>query len=223
MRQIAESVEAMSMLKDQICGMYGALEKRSKDQSNHVQALTDAEAALARLIRKIPTDAITLEGIQRATARVETVADKIPGTVTSIVETSGGAIAETFAQRVEPEVAKIKAAAVQATRAANTYVSQATRSVQQAMLAALGVTLGVVTLLVLAALFWWVPSRADMDADRAEVKRMNDVIQMLKAHGGLAQLVQCGPHLCVRTDETIKTPPLPGTAKGDTYRVVKGY
>ena len=223
MRQIAESVEALSMLKDQICGMYGALEQRSKSQSEHVQALTDAELALARLIGKIPTDAITLEGIQRATARVETVAETIPVSVTRIVSITGGAIADAFAARVEPEVAKIKAAAMQAARASNEYAAQATKSVNQAVVTALIVTLGVVTLLTLAAFNWYVPSRADIDADRAEVQRMEGVIQTLKERGGLAQVIQCGTHLCVRTDETIKTLPLPGIAKGDTYRVVRGY
>ena len=106
--------------------------------------------------------------------------------VTTVMGTSGATIADAFTRKVEPEVVRIQAAAAQAIQAANDYAYQAARGVNQAAIMALVVSMAVAVVVVFGALRWYVPSRADMDADHAEAKRMEGVIQMLKEHGGLA-------------------------------------
>ena len=78
-------------------------------------------------------------------------------------------------------------------------------------------------MLVAAALYWWIPARNDVEAQRAEAARLTATLAQLKQHGGEAQIVQCETRLCVRTDETIRTPKVVDAKKGETYRVIKGY
>ncbi len=220
---IAESVAALGMLKDQICGMYAALEQKGKNQSDQIQALADAEARLRQLLGQFPRDPITLAGIQQASARVGTVAAKLPGDVQQVMDGMGGKVARDFREAVKDDIEKINDAATRATQAAHEYVERARKADWATILAALFVSLSVAGILVAGALNWWVPARADVEAQKAEVARLTATIAQLKQQGGQAQVVQCETRLCVRTDETGKAPKVADSKKGETYRVIKGY
>ena len=222
-RYIAESVAALAMLKDQICGMYAALEQKGKNQSAHVQALVNAEEALRRLLGQFPKDPITLSGIHQASARIETVAARLPGDVQAVMDGIGGTVAGAFSEAVKPDIEKINEAATKATQAAHEYVDAARRSLWGTAIFTLLVSLLATGVLVVAALYWWIPARNDVEAQRAEAARLTATLAQLKQHGGEAQIVQCETRLCVRTDETIRTPKVVDAKKGETYRVIKGY
>lgn len=222
-RYIAESVAALAMLKDQICGMYAALEQKGKNQSDHVQAFANAETRLRQLLGQFPKDPITLAGINQASARVETVAAQLPGDVKEVMDGIGGKVAGAFSEAVRDDIEKINDAATRATQASHEYVEHARHSYWKTALVAWFVSLAVAGVLVTAALYWWVPARAEVEAQNAEVARLTAAVAQLKQHGGDAQIVQCETRLCVRTDETGKAPKVADAKKGETYRVIKGY
>lgn len=222
-RHIAESVAALDLLKSQICGMYAVLQQRDKNRSENVQALVDAEVKLQGLLGQFPKDPITLAGIQSATGRIEQVALDIPKEIRTFMFKGVEAMATAFANKTEPQVNAIGAAANEATLAANGYALTRKRSVYVPAAVAGVTALVVAAILAVAAVWWWVPARADIEAQRSEIKQMEETIATLKKDGGLAQLVPCDTHLCVRTDETVKTPKISNLPKGDTYRVIKGY
>jgi len=222
-RHIAESVAALVMLKDQVCGMYAVLDKKSTGQSDHVQALMEAERQIQQLLGQFPRDPLTLEGIRRASDRIEQAAVAIPVSVTASLQERGEAMAKAFTQQIDPEVKRIQLAAHQALQVANDYVRHRNQTLSETVWVAFGVTIVVASMLVAAALWWWIPARADVEAQKAELQRMTDNIKELKERGGLAQIVQCETHLCVRTDESVKAPKVNGAQKAETYRVVKGY
>ena len=222
-RYIAESVAALAMLKDQICGMYAALEQKGKNQSDHVQAFAEAERRLRQLLGQFPKDPITLAGIQQASARVDTVAAQLPADVKRVMDGIGGKVAGDFREAVRDDIGKINDAATRATQAAHEYVERARRADWSTVLAATVVSLGTAGILVAAALHWWIPARVDVEAQKAEVARLRTTVAQLKQQGGDAQVVQCETRLCVRTDETSKTPKVADARKGETYRVIKGY
>lgn len=222
-RYIAESVAALAMLKDQICGMYAALEQKSKNQSDHVQAFADAERRLRQLLGQFPKDPITLAAINQASATVDTVATNLPGMVRQIMEGIGGKVAGDFSEAVRGDIEKISDAATRATQASHHYVEHARHSYWKTALLAWVVSLGTAGVLVAAALYWWIPARAEVEAQKAEVTRLTAAVAQLKQHGGDAQVVPCETRLCVRTDETGKAPKIPDAKKGETYRVIKGY
>ena len=222
-RYIAESVAALAMLKDQICGMYAALEQKGKNQSDHVQAFADAEVRLRQLLGQFPKDPITLAGIQQASARVDNVATQLPGTVRQVMDCIGGKVAGDFSKAVKSDIEKINDAATRATQASHEYVEKARGSDRTTVLLASFISLATAAVLATAALTWWVPSQAEVEAQKAEVTRLTATVAQLKQHGGDAQVVQCETRLCVRTDETVKTPKFADAKKGETYRVIKGY
>ena len=222
-RYIAESVAALAMLKDQICGMYAALEQKGKNQSDHVQAFADAEARLRQLLGQFPKDPITLAALNQASARVDTVATNLPGMVRQVMDGIGGKVAGDFSETVRGDIEKISDAATRAMQASHDYVERARRSDWTTVLGAAFVSLAVAGILVAAALYWWIPARADVEAQKAEVARLTATVAQLKQQGGDAQVVQCETRLCVRTDESGKTPKMVDAKKGDTYRVIKGY
>ncbi|MDQ2733539.1 MAG: hypothetical protein M3Y55_00800 [Pseudomonadota bacterium] len=209
---IGESVAALAMLKDQICGMYAALEQKGRNQSDQVKALSDAQIALRQLLGQFPKDPITLSGLHQASARVEAAARALPGTV-----------AGAFSEAVRPDIEKISDAATRTTQAAHEFVEQARSSYWKTALMGLFVSLVVAGVLVAAGLYWWIPARADVEAQSAEVARLTATIAQLKKQGGEAQIVQCETRLCVRTEETGKAPKVVDAKKGETYRVIKGY
>lgn len=222
-RYISESVAALAMLKDQICGMYAALEQKGKNQSDHVQAFANAEARLRQLLGQFPQDPITLAGINQASARVETVAAQLPKDLKQVMDGLGGRVAGSFSEAVKPEIERISDAATRATQAAHEYVEQARHSYWKTAMLALTVSLVMAGALVAGALYWWIPARADVEAQKAEVARLTATVAQLKQQGGDAQVVQCETRLCVRTDETGKAPKVADAKKGETYRVIKGY
>jgi len=222
-RYIAESVAAMAMLKDQICGMYAALEQKGKNQSDHVQAFANAEARLRQLLSQFPKDPITLAGINQASAQVEIVATQLPKDLKHVMDGLGSKVAGDFGEAVRDDIGKINEAANRATQAAHEYVEQTRRSYWKTALLALVVSLAMAGALVTAALYWWIPARADVEAQRAEVAHLTAAVAQLKQQGGDAQVIQCETRLCVRTDESGKTPKVADAKKGETYRVIKGY
>lgn len=222
-RYIAESVAALAMLKDQICGMYAALEQKSKNQSDHVQAFADAEVRLRQLLGEFPKDPITLAAIHQASAQFDTVAAQLPGDIRQVMDGIGGKVAGAFSAAVRDDIEKINDAATKATQAAHEYVDAARRSLWGTAIFTLLVSLLATGVLVGAALYWWIPARNDVEAQRAEAARLTATLAQLKQHGGEAQIVQCETRLCVRTDETIRTPKVVDAKKGETYRVIKGY
>lgn len=222
-RYIAESVAALAMLKDQICGMYAALKEKGKNQSDHVKAFADAEVRLLELLGQFPKDPITLSAINQASARVDTVAAQLPETVRQVMNGIGGEVAGNFSAAVRDDIEKINDAATRATQAAHEYVQKARGSDRSTVLLASLISLATAAVLATAALTWWVPSHADVEAQKAEVARLTATVAQLKQHGGDAQVVHCETRLCVRTDETGKAPKVADAKKGETYRVIKGY
>ena len=222
-RYIAESVAALAMLKDQICGMYAALEQKGKNQSDHVQAFAAAEARLYQLFGQFSKNPITLTTINQTNARVDTVATNLPGMVRQVMDGIGGKVAGDFSEAVRDDILKISDAATRATQASHDYVEHARHSYWKTALLALVVSLVMAGVLVAAALHWWVPARADVEAQRTEAARLTATIAQLKQQGSDAQVVPCETRLCVRTDETGKAPKVADAKKGETYRVIKGY
>lgn len=222
-RYIAESVAALAMLKDQICGMYAALEQKGKNQSDHVKAFADAEVRLRELLGQFPKDPITLAAINQASARFDTVAAQLPEDVKQVMNDIGGKVAGDFSAAVKDDIEKINDAATRATQASHDYVEKARGSDRTTVLLASFISLAMAVVLVTAALFWWIPARADVEAQKAEVARLTATVAQLKQHGGNAQVVQCETRLCVRTDEAGKAPKVADAKKGETYRVIKGY
>ncbi len=222
-RYISESVAALAMLKDQICGMYAALEQKGKNQSDHVQAFANAEHRLRQLLGEFPKDPVTLAGIREASAQIETVATQLPKDIKQVMDGVGGKLAGDFRDAIRDDILRISDAASLATQASHEYVAQARRSYWTSSLAAVGVSLGMASVLVVAALYWWIPARVDVEAQRAEVARLTATVGQLKQHGGDAQVFPCETRLCVRTDEAGKVPKVPDAKKGETYRVIKGY
>ena len=222
-RILSESVAALAMLKDQVCGMYAVLEQKGKSQSDHVQALVNAESVLQQLLGKFPKDPVTLGAINHASARIETVAERIPGDVRALMNGMGSTVAGVFSDAVKTDLEKINNAATWATKASDDYAKRVRRSYWATALVASGVIVATVAVLVGAAFYWWIPARADLEAQRAERERLTAVIAQLKQQGGNVQIVLCETRLCVRTDESGKTPKVADLKKGETYRVIKGY
>lgn len=194
-RYIAESVAALAMLKDQICGMYAALEQKGKNQSDHVQAFADAEVRLRQLLGQFPKDPITLAAINQASARVDTVATNLPGMVRQVMDGIGGKVAGDFSEAVRGDIEKISDAATRATQASHDYVEHARHSYWKTALLALVVSLVMAGVLVAAALYWWIPARADVEAQKAEAARLMATVAQLKQQGGDAQVVPCETRL----------------------------
>ena len=222
-RYISESVAALAMLTDQICGMYAALEQKGKNQSDHVQAFANAEHRLRQLLGEFPKDPVTLAGIQQASARVETVAAQLPADVKRVMDGLGGKVAGDFSQAVREDIGKINDAATRATQASHDYVEKARGSDITTVVLASSISLATGVVLATAALVWWIPARADVEAQKSEVARLTAAVAKLKQQGGDAPVVQCETRLCVRTDEAGKAPKVADAKKGETYRVIKGY
>lgn len=218
-RQIAESVEALSMLKDQICGMYAALVKQMGEQAGQAGRLKSSEDRLIELIGGLPNDPVTLGSIKTAAERVESTAAGFAEVVKTAIDALGAPVATSFTAAVAKPTADIKVAAAAATAAAGVYSRAVRLATWKAAGVALLVSLGVTTALaVLVA--WWIPPLEEIQARRAELERLNIGVANLAKRGGKAKLAQCGKRLCVQTDESGAET---FTRPGETYRLIKGY
>lgn len=218
-RQIAESVEALSMLKDQICGMYAALVEQQDEQAKQAARLEASEKRLNALIGGLPRDPLTLASITRAADRVESTATGFPEVVKTAIDELGAPVASKFTSAVAKPTADIKSAAAAATAAAGAYSRAVRLATWKATGVALLVSLGVATALaVLVA--WWIPSLTEVQARRTELKQLAAGVADLEKRGGKVKLEQCGKRLCFQADEgpaNLWTKPT-----GETLRTIKG-
>lgn len=106
-RQIAESVEALSMLKDQICGMYAALVEQQGEQARQAARMEASEKRLIALIGGLPRDRLTLASITRAADRVESTAAGFPGVVKTAIDALGAPVTTSFTTAVAKPTADI--------------------------------------------------------------------------------------------------------------------
>ena len=218
-RQIAESVEALSMLKEQICGMYAALVEQQKEQAQQAVRLEASEKRLNTLLGGLPRDPLTLASITRAADRVESTAAGFPEVVKTAIDSLGAPVAKEFKDTVAKPTGEILAAAAAATAAAGDYSRAVRFATWKATGVALLVSLAVATVLaVLVA--WWIPSLPEIQARRAERDQLAAVIAELAKRGGKLKLGTCEGRLCVQTEEGLKSY---GKSPDETYRVLKGY
>lgn len=223
-RQIAESVEALSMLKEQICGMYAALVEQQKGQVKQAVRLEGSEDRLNALIAALPKDPLTLASIVRAADRVDSTAGCLPGVLRGAIEALGEPVARDFTTTVAKPTSDIHAAAAAATAAAGRYTRAVRFATWKATGVALLVSLAMATVLAILV-FRWIPSLAEIQALRAERDQLTAAIADLEKRGGKAKLIVCGDRrrLCVQTDEPSGSLAYETVIKGETYRVIKGY
>ena len=217
-RQIAESVEALSMLKDQICGMYAALVEQQDEQAKQAARLEGSENRLNALIGALPRDPLTLASIVKAAARVESTAAGLPEVVKTAVDALGAPVARDFTSTVAKPTSDIHAAAAAATAAAGRYSRAVRFATWKATGVALLVSLAVATVLAILVA-WWIPSLAEVQARRAERDQLASAVADLEKRGGKVKLEKCAGRLCVQTDEATSYT----KNAGETYRVIKGY
>ena len=219
-RQIAESVEALSMLKDQICGMYAALVEQQRGQVKQAERLKGSEDRLSALIGALPRDPLTLASIVKAADRVDSTAEGLPEVVRTAIAALGAPVGRDFTTTVANPTGDILIAAAAATAAATDY----SRAVRFATWKATGVALlvSVAMAAVLAVLvFRWIPSLAEIQALRTERAELATGVAELEKRGSKIKVEKCEGRLCVQTDESAKS--YSNVKTGETFRVIKGY
>ena len=220
-RQIAESVEALSMLKDQICGMYAALVEQQDEQARQATRLEASEKRLNALIGGLPRDPLTLASITRAAERVESTAADFPEVVKMAIDALGSPVATNFKTAVAKPTADINVAAAAATAAAGVYSRAVQWATWKATGVALFVSLAVVGAVLGGLMTWWIPSLEEIQARKAERDQLMGVIVDLGKRGGKIKFTLCDGRLCAQTDESAQSYSVPKT--GETLRVLRGY
>lgn len=220
-RQIAESVEALSMLKDQICGMYAALVDQQREQTKQAVRLESSENRLNALIGGLPKDPLTLASIVKAAARVEATADGFPKVVKTAIDELGAPVATKFTTAVAKPTADINVAAAAATAAAGVYSRAVRFATWKATGMALFITLAAVAAVLAGLMTWWIPSLEEIQARKVERDQLMAVIADLGKRGGKMNLTTCDGRLCVQIDDSAHSYTVPKT--GESLRVIKGY
>ena len=133
----------------------------------------------------------------------------------------GKQAAQGLAHAMGSEAERLMLAARRAEQAAADY-EQAVGWAHVKVIAA-GMAVSVVTLL--AAVAWWVPSLAEIQARRAERAQLAAAVEDLERRGGRAQLNVCGDkkRLCVLVNESAGGWGPATLPKGQVYRVIQGY
>lgn len=220
-REIAESVAALAMLRQQICGMYALLQERGRQEVELAERLEDAEERLQQLLAGLPRDPMTLAAIQRAAQRVEASGSVLPGIVQTAIGEVGKQAAQGLAQAVAPHVQDLARAAFRAEQAAKSYE----QAVDWAHVKVIAAGMAVSVAALLAAVAWWVPSLQEIQARRAERAQLAAAVEDLERRGGRAQLNVCGDkkRLCVLVNEGAGGWGPVTLPKGQVYRVIQGY
>jgi hypothetical protein len=114
---------------------------------------------------------------------------------------------------------ELQAVATEGQRAARSLVGLQ-RSVRARALLLGTATTVIAATIPLAAIWWFIPTRAELGALRATRDELKSNIAQLAAHGGRVQLHRCGAEqrLCVRVD---RGAPRYGTSAD--YFIVQGY
>ncbi len=220
-RQIAESVEALSMLKDQICGMYAALVEQKDEQFRQAVRLEASEKRLNALIGGLPRDPLTLASITRAADRVESTAADFPEVVKTAIDELGAPVATKFTTAVAKPTADINVAAAAATAAAGVYSRAVRFATWKATGVALLITLAAVAAVLAGLMTWWIPSLEEIQARKVERDQLMAVIADLGKRGGKMNLTTCDGRLCVQIDDKAQSYTVHKT--GESLRVIKGY
>ncbi|MBA3898119.1 MAG: hypothetical protein H0X36_13515 [Sphingomonadaceae bacterium] len=154
---------------------------------------------------------------------MESSTDEPPAIVRTAIDQVGKTAASGSYDRRGAAIRQIEKAAQPATAAANDYCQAARWATWQAAGVALLVN---VALVVGLWRFGAVdPTAAGIQARHAERDELAAVVADLESRGGKARLMTCGEpaRLCIRTDESGKDAGFGYPAKGETWRVIKGY